>query len=160
MAAITSILVPVDFSEASRTALRYACTLADSLDASLHVFHATVNPYAAAGYTEFVALPPELANDIERNAWEQLESLLTAEEKAKYRAALVNRTGSAAEEIIRYLEEHPEIDLVVMATHGRGSVARLMLGSVTDKIVRTAPCPVLTIREPSKARGRHETRAA
>jgi universal stress protein A len=159
MTAIKTILVPIDFSDASRAALRYACTLADTLDASLHVFHATVNPYATAGYMEFAALPPELLDDVERSASEQLEASLTAEEKTKYRATLVNRVGAAAEEILRYLDEHAEIDLVVMATHGRGSVARLMLGSVTDKIVRSAPCPVLTIREPSKAQGRNAARS-
>ena len=126
----------------------------------LHVFHATVNPYTTAGYMEFAALPPELLDDVERSANEQLVASLTSEEKTKYRAQFVNRVGAAAEEILVYLKEHPEIDLVVMATHGRGSVARLMLGSVTDKIVRTAPCPVLTIREPSTAHGRNATRAA
>jgi universal stress protein A len=160
MSAIKTILVPTDFSDAARAALRYACTLADTLDASLHVFHATVNPYATAGYMEFAALPAELLDDVERSANEQLEASLTPEEKTRYRAHVVNRVGPAAEEILTYLKEHPEIDLVVMATHGRGSVARLMLGSVTDKIVRTAPCPVLTIREPSAAHGRNATEAA
>jgi nucleotide-binding universal stress UspA family protein len=160
MSAIKTILVPTDFSDAARAALRYACTLADTLDASLHVFHATVNPYTTAGYMEFAALPPQLLDDVERSANEQLEASLTSEEKTKYRARFVNRVGAAAEEILAYLKEQPEIDLVVMATHGRGSVARLMLGSVTDKIVRTAPCPVLTIREPSPVHGRNATRAA
>jgi universal stress protein A len=160
MSTIKTILVPVDFSDAARAALRYACMLADTLDASLHIFHATVNPYATAGYLEFAALPPELLDDVERSACEQLEASLTEEEKTRYHATFVNRVGGAAEEILGYLKEHPEIDLVVMATHGRGSVARLMLGSVTDKIVRTAPCPVLTIREPSTAHGRNATRAA
>jgi nucleotide-binding universal stress UspA family protein len=160
MSAINTILVPTDFSEAARAALRYACTLADTLNASLHVFHATVNPYASSGYMEFAALPPELLDDVERSANEQLEASLSPDEQAKYRVRFVNRVGAAAEEILSYLKEHPEIDLVVMATHGRGSVARLMLGSVTDKIVRTAPCPVLTIREPSSAHGRNATRAA
>ena len=160
MTTITTILVPIDFSDASREALRYACSLADRLNASLHVVHATVHPYAAAGYMEFAALPPDLLDDVERGASEALAASLTAEEKTRYRATLVNRVGAAAEQILGYLREHPEIDLVVMATHGRGSVARLMLGSVTDKIVRGAPCPVLTIRVPSTAHGRHETRAA
>jgi nucleotide-binding universal stress UspA family protein len=67
-------------------------------------------------------------------------------EKARYRATLVLRKGAPAQEILAYLREHDDIDLIVMATHGRGGVARLMMGSVADKIVRAAPCPVVTIR--------------
>ena len=57
------------------------------------------------------------------------------------------RLGNPAAEILDRLEEEPNIDLVVMATHGRGGVARLLMGSVTEKIIRSAPCPVLTLRE-------------
>lgn len=66
--------------------------------------------------------------------------------KQKYRATLVLRKGAAAQEILAYLREHDDIDLVVMATYGLGGVARLMMGSVADKILRAAPCPVVTIR--------------
>ena len=66
----------------------------------------------------------------------------------EHRVRLVVRRGTAAPEILRYLREHDDIDLVVMATHGRGGVARLMMGSVADTLVREAPCPVLTIRVP------------
>ena len=72
--------------------------------------------------------------------------MLSEEEKAKYQPKLVYRTGATADEILDYLREQGDIDLVVMATHGRGGAARLMMGSVADKIVRAAPCPVLTIR--------------
>jgi len=63
--------------------------------------------------------------------------------------------GVPSSEILDRLHEEPAIDLVVMATHGRGGVARLVMGSVADKIVRAAPCPVLTLREhPLKGRDR------
>ena len=73
----------------------------------------------------------------------------TREQRATYHATMVLRHGFAAQKrFCRYLQEHPGIDLVVTATHGRGGVARLMLGSVADKVVRAAPCPVLTVRVP------------
>jgi nucleotide-binding universal stress UspA family protein len=59
------------------------------------------------------------------------------------------RSGSPAAEIIRYAEDR-SIDLIVMGTHGRGIVAHAVMGSVAEKVVRTAPCPVLTVREPQR----------
>ena len=61
------------------------------------------------------------------------------------------RMGVPAPEILRYIQEHGAIDLVVMATAGRGGVARLFMGSVADKIVRAAPCPVLTMHPGEQA---------
>ena len=148
MAAITKILVPVDFSEASRKALRYACSLAEAFDASLCVVHAIENPYLPGGYMEFYAPPAEYFEQVERDTRKSLEDVLTPDEKAKFRATLVQRKGSPAGEILALLAEQPDIDLVVMATHGRGGMARLMMGSVTDRVVRLSPCPVLTLRAP------------
>jgi nucleotide-binding universal stress UspA family protein len=146
MAPVRNILVPLDFSDASVAALRYACGLADVFGASLHVIHATEDPYLPGGYLEFYAPPISHAEEVERDAVQRLEAALTAEEKARYRAVMVHRVGAPAREILEYLHAHADIDLVVMATHGRGGVARLMLGSVTDTLVRTAPCPVVTLR--------------
>lgn len=152
MAGIKKILVPTDFSEASKESLRYACTLADALHASLHIIHVNQNPYVSGGLLEFHVLPPDFFEAIDRATSSALEALLTAEEKTRYQAVLVRRTGAAAYEILEYLREQADFDLVVMATHGRGGAARLMMGSVADKIVRAAPCPVLTIRAAGDAR--------
>jgi universal stress protein A len=146
MTRIKNILVPVDFSDASKQALRYACELADTFEASLHVLHAVENPYLPSGYMEFYAPPQEFFEQIEQEARKQLETLLTREEQARYGAVLVHRTGGPAQEILDYVRAQGHIDLIVMATHGRGGVARLMMGSVADKVVRAAPCPVLTLR--------------
>ena len=146
MSAIKKILVPTDFSEASEAALKYACRLADGLNASLCVLHTVENPYPLGAYTEYYSPPQEFFDRCEREGRKGLEASLTPEERSKYRATFVLRTGMAAEEIRLYLQEHPDVDLVVMATHGRGGVARLMMGSVADKIVRAARCPVVTIR--------------
>jgi nucleotide-binding universal stress UspA family protein len=145
MAAFKKFLVPTDFSKASTAALEQACALADSLNASLCLLHAVENPYGVGPYTEFYSLPQDFFERLEENARRNLEATLTPEQKERYRATTILRRGGAAREILNYLDEDPEIDLVVMATHGRGGVARLMMGSVTDKIVRSARCPVLTI---------------
>lgn len=145
MSAIKKILVPTDFSEASRESLKYACTLAEALHASVCVLHVTENPYLPGGYFEYYAPPPDFFEQFERDARKHLEELLTPEEKIKYHATLVLRTGGAAHEILKYVREAANVDLVVMATHGRSGVARLMMGSVADKVVRAAPCPVVTM---------------
>ena len=146
MSAFKNILVPTDFSEASEAALKYACQLADALNASICVLHALEDPYPGYAYAEYYVPPEEFFEAREREARKRLDSILTGEEKTKYKANMVLRTGPAAREILEYLKEPTDVDLVVMATHGRGGVARLMMGSVADKVVRAAPCPVVTVR--------------
>ena len=152
--AIKRILVPTDFSDASRDALRYACDLAGALGASISIIHAIENQYLPGGYMEFYVPPADHFDRLEQESRKALESMLTAEDLRRYHVTLVQVTGAAAHEILNYLDEQGDIDLVVMATHGRGGVARLMMGSVTDKLVRAAPCPVLTIRPALKPAGR------
>ena len=145
---IQHILVPTDFSAGSAEAVRYAFDLAESLGATLHVLHVLENPFAPGAFMEMYSPPPpEYFLDIERQAEEKLRATLTLDQAARVPAVLTTRLGVAAMEILARLEEEPRIDLVVMATHGRGGVARLLMGSVTDKVIRSATCPVLTIRE-------------
>jgi universal stress protein A len=152
MSVIKTILVPTDFSDASRHALRYACSVAEALGASLHILHTVETVHMAAGYMELYPPPQEYFDELEKAARTNLAESLSADEKQRFRAAFVLRSGSPAQEILAYLNEHNDIDLVVMATHGRGGVARLMMGSVADKVLRAAPCPVLTLREFDRAR--------
>ena len=159
MTPITTILVPIDFSDASKEALRYACRLADAFDASLHVLHAVENPYLPGGYLEFYAPSAQFFEQIDQDVQRNLDEALTEAAKVRYHAVLVRTAGVPAQAILGYLHEHPEIDLVVMATQGRGGVARLMLGSVADKVIRAAPCPVLTLR-PATPASDDVTRAA
>jgi len=142
MQAVNSILVPVDFSAGSKHALAYAMRVAGTLGASLHVIHVLDDSFAVAGYLETYA--GDYMEAAARQAGAELEALLTPEQKARYSAALAVRIGKPAHEILAYLAEHREIDLVLMASAGR-RVARLMMGSVTDNVVRAAPCPVLTL---------------
>jgi universal stress protein A len=145
---VKHILVPTDFSAGSQEAIRYAFDLARSLGATLHVLHVLENPFAPGAFMEMYAPPPaEYFLDMERQAEETLRHTLTPEQKQQVPVVMTTRLGVPATEILDRLPEDPPIDLVVMATHGRGGVARLVMGSVTDKVVRSAPCPVVTMRE-------------
>ena len=156
MDSIKAILVPIDFSPASKRALRYACTLADRFDASIHLMHVLYNPYMMGAFMDVYGPPADYWDNIEQQARAELETLLTADEKAKYSAVLVTVMGTPPSEILEYLKKHPAIDLVVMGTHGRGGISRLLMGSVADKVVRAAECPVITVH-PQEA---HESKPA
>ena len=159
---VTNILVPTDFSAGSQEAVRYAYDLAKALGATLHVVHVLENPFAPGAFMEMYTPPsPEYFVDMERQAEDKLRATLTAEQKAGVPTVMTTRLGVPATEILARIDEDPRIDLVVMATHGRGGVARFVMGSVTDKIIRSAPCPVVTIREhPHTARAHSGTQAA
>ena len=144
--AFNTILVPTDFSAASATALRQACELAEATGAALCLLHAIEPPYALGGYGEYYSLPQDFVDGLYTQARASLDHLLTADQKARYRATTVLCQGAAAHEILNHLTTHPEVGLVVMSTHGRGGVSRLMMGSVADKVVRAATCPVMTMR--------------
>ncbi|HET7699003.1 MAG TPA: universal stress protein [Vicinamibacterales bacterium] len=159
MTDLNKILVPTDFSDASAAALKYACGLADALHAELSVLHVVENPYPLGAYTEFYTPPVEFFERRERQAREQLDAQLTPEQKERYHASMVLRHGEPVREILQYLHEHGAVHMIVMATHGRGGVARLMMGSVADKMVRMAPCPVVTVRVP-EVHAPESTRAA
>ena len=147
MLAIKRILVPTDFSEPSQDALAYAKGLANAFGSSLHVLHVLEDLAAHAWTTEvYVAALPGVHEEMERQATERLGELLSEEEKRKYDAKLVLRTGSAFVEVVRHAREEG-IDLIVMGTHGRGAIAHMLLGSVAERVVRKAPCPVLTVRQ-------------
>lgn len=160
---VKHILVPTDFSAASQEAVRYGYDLAVTLGAKLHVLHVLENPFAPGAFMEMYSPPPaEYFTDLERQAEAKLKASLTDEEQARSGAVLTTRLGIPSREILDRIEEEPKIDLIVMATHGRGGVARLVMGSVTDKIIRAASCPVLTLREHPVAQGhaKVETREA
>jgi len=156
--AIKTILVPTDFSEASQSALKYAKEIADTCGASLRLLHVVEIPVLPYGYTDLYPPPPqEYFDQVERAAGEQLNASMSAEDCAKYRAERILLRGGPASEILKYLESAPDVDLVVMATHGRGAIGKWMMGSVADKIVRGAPCAVVTLRKNAlhRAAGKH-----
>ncbi len=143
---LEKILVPVDFSEASDNALRYGKAFAEAFNSELHVLHVFEEPVVPAWTTEgYIPALQSVREELEKRARQKLEECLSAEEREKFRAQLVLKTGSPFVEIIRYARD-TDIDLIVIGTHGRGPIAHILLGSVADRVVRKAPCPVLTVR--------------
>jgi nucleotide-binding universal stress UspA family protein len=149
MIALKHILAPTDFSEPSEVAMRYARALADAFGATLHVLHVfDDSPYLWAASEGFsVQMGVDVRLEAEKNAQDRLGRILTDAEREKYHARMVFRVGAPFVEIIRYAREE-NLDLIVMGTHGRGLIAHLLMGSVAERVVRKAPCPVLTVRHP------------
>ena len=146
MLRIQNILVATDFSDASARALDYARELARAFKASVHVMHVLEDLAAHAWTTEvYVAALPGVHEEMEKQARERLEQIVTPEDRRDLATQTVLRLGSPFVEIVRYARE-ANIDLVVMGTHGRGAIVHMLLGSVAERVVRKAHCPVLTVR--------------
>jgi nucleotide-binding universal stress UspA family protein len=144
MKPIHKILVPTDFSEHSAYALSYAVDLAKRYDATVTLAHVypVVNYAAAEGFALYT---PEQLAELLTKLGEQLKA---AEDQA--RALGLSRIdttllqGDAYKEV---RELSASYDLIVMGTHGRTGFKHALIGSVAEKLVRTAPCPVLTVRQ-------------
>jgi len=142
---ITRILVPTDFSLPSEGALAYAKTLAERFGASIHLLHVLEDPYSTSAYATEVYgyLPPGLKESWQKNAEERLAKLVPAAGIGNTATVIF---GAPAKAIVEHADNNG-IDLIVMGTHGRSGVAHLLLGSVAERLIRTARCPVLTVRE-------------
>jgi len=143
MTTVRSILVPTDFSETSDGALHYAIDMARAFGAQLYLVH------VPGGTGEnFEANFP--VGRFETVARERLSVFLSPEDITRLRPEYAVRIGTPAEEIVRYADTR-DVDLIIMGTHGRSGVAHLLMGSVAEHVVRTAPCPVLLVRGPKRA---------
>jgi glycine betaine transporter len=138
---IRGILVPTDLSTASDEALDYAVQLAGAFDASIHLLNVVEMPVVADPLPGSVmwAYPSSAVLDEARHFLEDMRSRLCV------RSSIAVEKGVPAEAIVAYAREHP-IDLIVMATHGRRGLARMLMGSTTESVLRRAPCPVVSIR--------------
>ena len=147
MIEIHSILAPTDFSAHSEKAVRYACGLAERVGAELHLLH-ILSEILPAGPDPLLmpVMPPEYYQENEDRAKETLNSLLDSAWGTPRSIVTAVRWGSPVEAIVAYAVDN-RIDLVVIATHGRTGLSHVLLGSVAERIVREAPCPVLTIRD-------------
>jgi nucleotide-binding universal stress UspA family protein len=133
-----NVLVPLDFSDVSEAALAYARNLARTFGARLHVMHVMENDFLRPMASD----PHVHAEAMERH----LAGKLTDHDRQALHAVTVMRKSDApAEEIVKYANSE-DIDLIVMGTHGRKGVAHFFVGSVAEHVVRSAPCPVLTMR--------------
>ena len=151
MVPVKRILVPTDFSETSDAALKYGIGLAQAFSAQLYLLHVPktgVNFEADFPMVQFETAPQE-----------RLETLVGEQEARQLRPEYALRIGAPSDEIVRYAG-YREIDLIVMGTHGRSGMPHMLMGSVAEKVLRTAPCPVLTVRPPRGAAAKPEADAA
>lgn len=142
------ILLPVDFSDYSEVACEYALVLARTFNSSLQILHVINEPVDLRGfYVPHISFE-QLEKEIETGASKMLD--LFCQEKLKgfdaYETAVV--TGVPYEEIIRVAEEKGS-SLIVIGTHGRTGLDHLLFGSTAERVVRGAPCPVMTVRIPA-----------
>ena len=147
MIVLKNILVPTDFSETAEIAVRYAKALAEAFGAKVHVLHVATDPARFLPAEAFATLP-DLRVQLEADTRKRLDGILADAGTQKLDVHRAIRLGEPFVEIIGYARGNA-IDLIVMGTHGRGPIKHLLLGSVAEKVVRKAPCPVLTVRPPA-----------
>lgn len=150
--AFRKILVPTDFSEAAEAALYYGRELAHQFDAELHVLHVFEGWLLIPGSPDIGAGAIPNTREQEAVVRARLERLLTPDERALSTVQLHVVQGLPASVIPQFARDG-EFELIVMGTHGRGFIQHALMGSVAEAVVRSAPCPVLTIRH-----GRHRRR--
>lgn len=145
MIRMKKILAAVDFSEHSDVVLQYAAEFSRSFQAEVLLCHVVEPadmlsqlPPGGEGY-----FPPNMAQLQQEHARRTLEQRISQHQVAGGRIAIPQ--GSPFVEIVRLAREE-DVDLVIVGTHGRGAIAHMLLGSVAEKVVRKAPCPVLTVR--------------
>jgi len=142
---VDRILVPVDFSDPSREALRTAKEWAALYDASIDVLHVVAERIQPAFYTGGVQSIYDMEPDIEQKMMDRLEAFVgdTGGPERAIRPHVI--VGNAAPDIAEFVDTE-SIDLVAMSTHGRTGLDRFLLGSVAEKIIRHVHCPVLTMK--------------
>jgi nucleotide-binding universal stress UspA family protein len=152
MLAIKKVLVATDFSDCSDAALMYARALAGQFGAQLHVLHNVEFRGAVdvAGIGVYTTFSPDLLTELENDARDRMNGLLSDSDRALLKAQVVVGSGeTTAQAIVEYAASE-NIDLIVLGTHGRHGLSHLLLGSVAERVVREAPCPVLTVRPPQR----------
>lgn len=138
------ILLPTDYSDTSKKAIPWAVSLAENHDAELILFHAieeNIPPqYYAGGITSIF----ELDRELKKRATKALDLFVEEFKGKKIKTKKVVVEGKSDEEIVKYAKKN-NVDLIVLASHGHSGIERVLLGSTTERVVRKAPCPVLTV---------------
>src|SRR5215813_3272027 len=140
-------LVPIDFSEYANQALDYAITLAGKLDARLTLLH-VIQSVPLGGVDMGVTLPYTYLQDLEAEITQSMEACLARVMAAGLEGDIVVGHGVPFHEVVETAKTQ-KVDLIIMGTHGRSGLQHVLLGSVAEKVVRLAPCPVLVARQPT-----------
>jgi nucleotide-binding universal stress UspA family protein len=146
---IKSILFPTDFSSYNDAALKLASTLAAEAKATLYIIHVHDVQSVSAAMGEFSYLDAPTWREQLRDAEKQLADVVPSIAGVDYEHECL--TGNPLVEILKFAECH-NVDLIVMASHGRTGLSRLLMGSIAEGVMRNAKCPVLVVKQPSAKR--------
>ncbi len=147
MMKIEKILFPTDFSESSNHALKYAISFAKEHNAKLFLLHVIENIYIYPGFSETAFPMVELYADMEKYAENEMTSTINKRCPENIPTEKIIAKGTPFLEIVNTAKDR-EIDLIVIATHGKSGLEHVFFGSTAEKVVRKSPCPVLSIRNP------------
>lgn len=146
---LRQILLPTDFSGCANFALPYAASIARATGAAIICVHVVEPVVPAVGYTGLAEPMPiaDISDQLEDSAERQLPKLAECEECSGLKLEEVIVHGDAAAEIVRVAAER-KVDLIVISSHGRTGLGRMIFGSTAEAVVRHAGCPVLVVKPP------------
>ena len=146
---IKKVLVPIDFSDYSKSALKYAVNFAKSFNADIILIYVVEPIIYPPDFSMGQIAMPSINTEWDDRAKDELQKLAKSEIAEIANVKTIIKTGKPFVEIIETAKEE-DIDLIIIATHGHSGVEHILFGSTAEKVVRKAPCPVLTLREPIK----------
>ena len=146
---IKKILVPIDFSDYSKSALKYAVNFCKDCNAEMVLIYVVEPVIYPPDFSMGQIAIPSVNAEWDERAKQELEKLAKEQIPASVQVKTIIKTGKPFVEIIETAGEL-DVDLIIIATHGRSGMEHILFGSTAEKVVRKAPCPVLTLREPIK----------
>ncbi len=146
---ISKVLVPIDFSDYSKSALKYAVNFVGHFKAELTLIYVVEPVIYPPDFSMGQIAIPSVDLEMDKRAVEELNKLAQQEIPSEIKVKSVVKTGKPFLEIIETAQEE-DVDLIIIATHGHTGVEHILFGSTAEKVVRKALCPVLTLREPIK----------
>ena len=146
---IKKVLVPIDFSDYSKSSLRYAVNFAKRFNAEIYLIYVVEPVIYPPDFSMGQIAIPSVNAEWDERAREELNKLAKTEIPEGVNVKTILKNGKPFLEIIDTATEE-DIDLIIIATHGHSGVEHILFGSTAEKVVRKAPCPVLTLREPIK----------
>ncbi|MBZ0201357.1 MAG: universal stress protein [Ignavibacteriaceae bacterium] len=146
---INKILIPIDFSDYSKNSLRFAVNFTKCFNAKLYLIYVVEPVIYPPDFSMGQLAIPSMDLEMDKRALEELKKLAEMDIPSGIEVKTIVKTGKPFIEIIETAEEE-DIDLIIISTHGHTGVEHILFGSTAEKVVRKAPCPVLTVREPLK----------
>lgn len=146
---IKRILVPIDFSDYSRNALNYAIEFVKLFKSELYLIYVVEPVIYPPDFSMGQIAIPSIDLEMDKRAKEELENLVKKQISTEIKTKTIVKTGKPFIEIIETASEI-DADMIIIATHGHSGMEHILFGSTAEKVVRKAPCPVLTLREPVK----------